>query len=289
MDISDARRQVAEINGLQSQPKYSHAIEITAPALFSRLEKAVGGSSSSSSTNNQTLPVKKCLSLKINCHELDDLNGELKGLVLEIEFPFDYPSTSCCQIIKAINNGEINTDASAKITAYLQPMIGCECLELIIDWLIDNKSTCLSSCCNDGCGDGNSSNDDTTGKVECYILRYNHLLSGSEHKKEKAMVDVAKKSKLQGGLLWGTPGIVVVVPPSTEDDAKEYAVDSREIGKRPDGVEIMHLSSNALEEAGLGGLAQQKRGNKLKDMDTATLRMACGGDEELLRSVLGVK
>lgn len=277
MDISDARRQVAEINALQSQPKYAHAIETTTPALFNRLEKAVGNSSSSSS-NNRTLPVKKCLSLKIHCSELD--LDELSGLVLEIEFPLDYPSGSTCQV-NAINNGETVSDASAKIVTYLQSFLGCECLELALDWLSDNKSTCLSS--------SNDASNDTVGKVECYILRYNHLLSGPEHKKEKAMVDAAKKTKLLGGLLWGTPGIVVVVPPSTEDDAKEYSVESREIGKRPDGVESMHFPESGLEEAGLGGLAQQKRGGKLQNMDTATLRTACGGDETLLRSVLGVK
>lgn len=281
MDISDARRQVGEINALQdhSSSKYAHAIEIITPALFNRLEKATGNSNS-----NQTLPVKKCLSLKIHCRELDDLD-ELLGLVLEIEFPFNYPSGSSCLILHATNNGTNVDDFDSKITTYLESFVGCECLELVLDWLSDNSSTCLLS---------NSSNDhdvssDTVGKVECYVLRYNHLLSGSEHKKEKALVDTAKKSKLQGGLLWGTPGIVVVVPPSTEEDAKEYAVDSREIGKRPDGVESMHLLESALEEAGLGGLAQQKRGGRLKDLDTATLRTACGGDEDLLRSVLGVR
>ena len=81
----------------------------------------------------------------------------------------------------------------------------------------------------------------------------------------------------------------MLVPSTTLDDAKEYAVDTREIGKRADGVEILHLPQSGLEEAGLGGMAQQKRGGKLKDMDTATLRTACGGDEDLLRLVLGVK
>eukprot|EP00571_Detonula_confervacea_P005077 CAMPEP_0172326092 /NCGR_PEP_ID=MMETSP1058-20130122/55591_1 /TAXON_ID=83371 /ORGANISM="Detonula confervacea, Strain CCMP 353" /LENGTH=276 /DNA_ID=CAMNT_0013042797 /DNA_START=75 /DNA_END=905 /DNA_ORIENTATION=+ len=276
MDLSDARRQVTEINAFQAQSKYAHAIEITTPALFNRLEKSVGGSTSSS---NQHLPVKKCLSLKIKCRELDDLD-ELSGLILEIEFPLDYPSGSTCQI-HAINNGANAAGVGTKITTYLESFVGCECLELVLDWLSDNNSTCLQ--CN------NDASSDTPGMVECYILRYNHLLAGPEHKKEKAMVDTAKKSKLQGGLLWGTPGIVVVVPPSTEEDAKEYAVDSREIGKRPDGVESMHLPESGMEEAGLGGLAQQKRGGRLKDLDTATLRIACGGDEDLLRSVLGIR
>ena len=70
MDINDARRQVTEITSLQGQAKYSHAIEINTPALFNRLEKAVGCSSAS----NVTLPVKKCLSLNIHCRELDDIN-----------------------------------------------------------------------------------------------------------------------------------------------------------------------------------------------------------------------
>lgn len=42
MDISDARRQVVEINALQGQSKFSHAIEVITPALFNRLERAVG-------------------------------------------------------------------------------------------------------------------------------------------------------------------------------------------------------------------------------------------------------
>ena len=51
----------------------------------------------------------------------------------------------------------------------------------------------------------------------------------------------------------------------------------------------MFLPKIGLEEAGLGGLAQQKRGGKIKDMDTATLRTACGGDESLLKQVLDVR
>ena len=103
------------------------------------------------------------------------------------------------------------------------------------------------------------------------------------------MCDTAKKSKLQGGIYWGTPGVVILVPPSTIEDAKEYAADCRDIGKRSDVVESMYLPKNGIEEAGLGGLAQQKRGGRLKDMDSSILRLACGGVEDLVRSVLGVK
>ena len=103
MDINDARRQITEITSIQGQAKYSHAIEINTPALFNRLEKAVGSSTTTSS--NVTLPVKKCISLNINCRELDDINILLSGLILEIELPLDYPSSSSCRVIHATNNG----------------------------------------------------------------------------------------------------------------------------------------------------------------------------------------
>eukprot|EP00978_Attheya_sp_CCMP212_P032033 scaffold123288_cov50-Attheya_sp.AAC.2 len=160
----------------------------------------------------------------------------------------------------------------------------------VLDWLAENKDSCLNEneCIDNGdilppLGNGN---DDM---VTCYIIRYNHLLSGPEHKKEKSMIDAAKKSKLQGGLRWGTPGVVIVVPPSTEEDAKEYGSECRTIGKRPSGVEEVQLPQTGIEEAGLGGLAQQKRGGKLQDLDTAGLRISCGGDDNLLRTVLGVQ
>ena len=97
------------------------------------------------------------------------------------------------------------------------------------------------------------------------------------------MVDAAKKSKLHGGLLWGTPGIVVLVPPTTADEANEYASECRAFGKRADGVEEIWFPRRGIEEAGL------KSGvGKLKQMETATLRLACDGDESLLRRILGV-
>lgn len=288
MDISNAQRQVAEINALKGHPKYAHVLQIATPALFNRLEVVVA-CSSSSSNQQQSVPVKKCVAIKIVCNEIDDVRDELSSLEVDITLPLSYPTASviCQDDIQATNKGEAAEALSKKLSTYLEQFTGCECIELIIDWLIDNKSTCLSA--SNVVHSASNNDSSNASRVECYILRYNHLLSGPEHKKEKAMVNTAKKGKLQGGLLWGTPGIVVVVPPSTIEDAKEYATDCRDIGKRPDGVESFYLQKDALEEVGLGGLAQQKRGGKLKDMDTATLRAACGGDEELLRNVLGVK
>mmetsp|Transcript_74 Transcript_74/g.110 ORF Transcript_74/g.110 Transcript_74/m.110 type:complete len:302 (-) Transcript_74:229-1134(-) len=301
MEPSNAVRQVEEILTLKDQ-YYKDAIEIKTPQLFNRLSRV--GPKSVGRGGATLLEVKKCLSFYISCGTL--YPDELDDLLLEFTFPLDYPSESTCNVralsAKAVQNSSDSNEnegyesCTRQIEQYLKSFCGYECVELTLDWVAQNKNTCLlddnSSKRNDHSVEGGSSDnagDDRLGKVKCYVLRYNHLLEGPEHKKEKAMIDAAKKARLQGGLLWGTPGVVVVVPPTTEDDAKEYASECRTIGKRADGVEEIWLPQVGIDEAGLGGLAQQKRGGKLQELNTVGLRSACGGDEDLLRSVLGVR
>lgn len=309
MDVSNAVRQVEEILTLQDQFRqddHEHAMTIKTPALFQRLQRI-----SPSMAGSAPLDVKKCLSFDISCGVLfsndnnnygdsgndNGSNSDLSDLIVSCEFPLTYPSESICRI-RAISARDLKVEyegCTSAIATYLQSFVGCECMEMALDWIRLNQGTCLQMTNmtdkNDGVGSGSGSSLSVPAKegfVPCFILRYNHLLSGPEHKKEKSMMDTAKKSKLQGGLVWGTPGIVVLVPPTSEEDAREYASDCRSIGKRPDGVEEIYLPKDAIEKAGLGGLAQQKRGNKLQELDTAGMRLACGGDEDLLRHVLGV-
>lgn len=283
MNISDAVRQVEEILNLQDRWfAKDGGVTVQTPALFSRLQKVTG----SNQKSNKRLEVKKQLAFDIDCSVLHP--DDLEDMIIEVTFPLNYPSSAPCQVraVKASNRELEYKKCSADMEAYLQAFVGCECVDMLLDWLLDNKENCLSS--ESLGGDNVESINDHEGKQKCYILRYNHLLSGPEHKKEKAMIATAKKSQLQGGLLWGTPGIVVVVPPSTEEDAKEYASECRTIGKRAEGPNEIWLPESGLEEAGMGGLAQQKRGGKLQELDTAGLRIGCGGDESLLRQVLGV-
>lgn len=286
MDVSNAVRQAQELEDVLAAKDhlYRDAIEIKTPALFSRLQRI------RPSTKGQ-LELKKCLSFYIKCEIL--YPDELPDLILEFAFPPDYPSGSILSVralrVGASDSGSEFKSCTAAIRLYLKAFAGFECVELALEWIADNKDTCLDESPEGECSsNGITTSDDRDGKIQCYVLRYNHLVSGPEHKKEKSMLDSAKKAKLQGGLLWGTPGIVIVVAPSTEEDAKEYGLDCRTIGKRPDGVEKMWLPQSGIEEAGLAGLAQQKRGGKLLELDTAGMRTACGGDEDLLRSVLGI-
>lgn len=272
-------RQVEELH-THTQLWYGHAIKICTPGLLARLQKVT----STTTTSSTALQVKKCVSFQLNCGVLHP--EELSDLVLTCTFPINYPEEEVCSVAALLTNNATGTTTQSTsvadaINTYLAPMLGCDCIEMIVEWLANHKQTCLIET-------GATTEDpDHHGKAECYVLRYNHLLNGPEHKKEKQMVASAKSSKLQGGLLWGTPGIVVVVPPCTEEDATEYARECRTIGKKC-AMEVVWLPQQGLEKGGLGGLPQAKRGGKLQSMSTTLLRTVCGEDEDLLRTVLGI-
>ena len=75
-----------------------------------------------------------------------------------------------------------------------------------------------------------ASTADAGSRISLHVLKYNHLLLGSEHKKEKAMVSIAKKSLL-GGVCYGTPGLVVLLG-ADEETTTGYLGDCRSAGKR---------------------------------------------------------
>ena len=194
MEASNAERQVEELLTLQEQ-WYNEAIHIKTPTLFHRLKRTIG-------KIKGIIDVKKQLRFEISCGVLCSSSSSsrmLDDLILDIEFPLDYPSENICQV-KAISktSGKEYISCTNQIQQYLHSFRGCECVEIILDWIEQNKNTCLIESSEDH---NNSSNDnDLEGKIKCFVLRYNHLLSGPEHKKEKAMIDTAKKMKLQGGI-----------------------------------------------------------------------------------------
>jgi hypothetical protein len=284
MNVTNARRQVNEIQSLQNS-WYGHAIKVTTPGLYNKLQKLLSNTSASS---KGTIKVKKNLAFQFDCTIVHP--EDLPDVVIEFTYPCSYPENQLCTV-NVINSrtSEPYTSCTTLVNTYLQSFLGSESVQIVLEWLSENKKTCLLEVSNgESNGETKQNSSPKNGQVECYVLRYNHLLSGSEHKKEKQMIDVAKKSRLQGGILWGTPGIVVIVPESTEEDAKEYASECRAIGKRADGVEIFWFSKDEIDAVGMGGIAQKKRGNKLLELTTSSLRIVCGGVEEVLRQVLGV-
>ena len=275
MDLTNATRQVKELLALRDK-WYNDAITIQTPTLFSRLQEAI-----QKQQQYHHLDVKKCIKFDFKCCVL--YPDELSDLILEFTFPFDYPSSATCQVkSKSRSSDSEYVSCTSAIEEYIRPFTGCECVELIIDWLADNKDTCLSQ--NDASLNGsyNSIPNANDNILKCFVLRYNHLLFGPEHKKEKEMVDTAKKFQLHGCLVWGTPGIVILVPPSTEEDTKEYASECRQIGKRPSGIEEIFVKKEVIETLSIGQ-------GKFQDIDISVLKSACNGHDDLLRSILGVR
>jgi hypothetical protein len=115
--------------------------------------------------------------------------------------------------------------------------------------------------------------------------RYNHLLKGPEHKKERAMVQAAKKDGLQGAVLYGTPGLVLLIN-CDKDDVQSYMLRCKTIGKHPDLPVVFCTPPEALQAA---GLAQRKCGGKLAEIDIPSLRLLLGGDETKVKEALGVR
>lgn len=273
MDFTNATRQVEELLAL-NEKWYNDAITIQTPTLFSRLQIAV-----QQQQRNPHLDVKKCLKFELKCAVL--YPDELSDLILEFTFPFDYPSSSTCHVqSKSLKDGVEYKSCTSAIEDYIRPFTGCECVELVLDWLAENKDTCLSN--TDTLSTDQNIEKPNNGLIKCFVLRYNHLLFGPEHKKEKDMVDSAKKFQLQGCLVWGTPGIVILVPPSTEEDAKDYASECRNIGKRPGGIEEIFVTKEIIESLGIGQ-------GRFQSIDISVLKSECNGNDDLLRCLLGVR
>ena len=266
----NAREQVAEVEALQQSLSFDEGcISLETPNLLRRLKAFA----KPHVAGEKTACIKRCVELKIDCSRLKRACETVKKLNVRVVFPCDYPLERTCDVSVSTLTGEGQALAEqSRIVAFLAPFAGNRCVECFLDYMLEWK---------DDPNQGDS--------VACFALRYNHLLKGNEHKKEKSMLSEAKSMKLQGCILWGTPGVVLVVPDSSEEDAKEFSKICREIGKRADGPHRCTVSAEALDANGVGGLGQRKRGGKLKEIDKGALRDICKGDDDVFKFILGIK
>jgi hypothetical protein len=116
--------------------------------------------------------------------------------------------------------------------------------------------------------------DTSTGLAETrvFILQFNHLLKGPEHKKEKDMVSAGKSCGLVGGVVYGTPGYVALTGGAESSvDVADYLRDCRSIGKRGEIIHEGKYYYGASEEAKL------KKG--FTEFLIADLEIAVGGPD----------
>ena len=300
LTLERVRRQIDEVLELQDR----YAARILAPKLFARMQLCA-------ERGVEPKGVAKRLSVRVPARPIAEA---LDGLALQFEFPSAYPDSAALQLrVVPVCGGDgdggeggtsiagadgsggagagtcagagaagaveaLAAKTEASVAEYLVPFIGHECVFAALEFLSDQACELAAAA---------AAALEPRGQI-CFALRFNHLLKGPEHKKEKSMVDTAKKQGLQGAIVWGTPGVIILTG-CTEADAAEYLSACRAIGKRGEMLMPLHLAAEALESQGLGGLAQQKRGGKLAELNTAGLRASLGGDETLLKTVLGVQ
>jgi len=257
------------------------------PKLFQRLRNCV-------KCSREPTGASKELSLTL---KLSYFNFTWGDALLNVIFPFAYPDCG----LPHFNLLSQKLPAARleycirELERYLQPFSGHCCLSSAFEFMVDNVESLLSSATTDDDsrepasqslldkeGEGRNENQQHEQEAVSFI-RFNHLLKGPEHKKEKAILDAAKKDGLSGAIIWGTPGVILISNVDDEEDVQEYMRTCKTIGKRPDGPIVIHVMKEALEGAGVG-----KRGSKLAEIDTAGLRTMLGGDEGLLREALGV-
>jgi hypothetical protein len=117
------------------------------------------------------------------------------------------------------------------------------------------------------------------------VLSYHHLLYGSEHKKEKAVVSAAKSLNIKGFILYGTPGIIVLCE---NDDAivRSYLDECRSIGKSGN-QSVSFVLKNQEEE----NICREIFTRGLDSIDLTRLReimLYFGKDEVVVREILGL-
>jgi hypothetical protein len=76
-----------------------------------------------------------------------------------------------------------------------------------------------------------NSSPPATSEIHRHFFSFNHLLFGAGHHKEKAMLKAAKSIGLQGAILYGTPGIIIV-DAIDADSLTSFENECRTIGKK---------------------------------------------------------
>mmetsp|Transcript_11493 Transcript_11493/g.18761 ORF Transcript_11493/g.18761 Transcript_11493/m.18761 type:complete len:261 (+) Transcript_11493:132-914(+) len=123
--------------------------------------------------------------------------------------------------------------------------------------------------------------------LSLHVLKYNHLLLGNEHKKEKVMMSIAKKSLL-GGVCYGTPGLIVLLG-ADDGTAASFLDDCRAAGKRGEVVFQGNLDGAVLQGTGSRWPAADVTARKGFVVLTAQEVQACmGGLQAFKQHVLQI-
>ena len=154
------------------------------------------------------------------------LSCTIPGLNVTIEFPRGYPDAEPLSVALTLDNSNGNS-VQSQIDAFIAAFIGSPSgyAADVVQYMYDIAESLPEE-------------GESPAETRVKIVQFNHLLKGSEHKKEKDMFSAGKSSGLIGGMAYGTPGYVVAIAADDGDDiVGSYLRECRSIGKRG---EIIH-------------------------------------------------
>lgn len=145
-----------------------------------------------------------------------------------IQFPREYPDIEPLSVALTVDDSNLDS-LQAQIDTFISAFVGSpsgyavdvvQYMTEIVDSLTPAEG------------------DKAAAEARVKILQFNHLLKGSEHKKEREIFLAGKSSGISGGMIYGTPGYVIAVVIDGGDDVVgTYLRKCRSIGKRG---EIIH-------------------------------------------------
>ena len=261
-------RIAAQLESLSSVAREFPAAEVicTTPKLLARMERAASSAAQRVSQPNKPL-----------CFTFREGQGTASvdvALALQVEFPSGFPDLhddplriTICDSVAVAGREKLQ----GELDSFVSACAGYDCLVDAVRFVQENAAAASDTSA--------APLADRSQRVA--VLSFNHLLKGGEHKKEKEMVSAAKSHGLSGFIVYGTPGLVILVGFEEGDDSS-YLVTSRGIGKRGDVVYEGKL------ELGEAATSQASR-KGLGEIDLSGVRELLGGDEELYREVIGVR
>ena len=271
LNLSRSKLQVDELDLLIESVDYGDAVTVTTPKLLQRLRTCVD-------RGCEPRGILKVISVDINLAFLDFTWADA---LLKLSLPGGYPEFDTLTL--TLSSEKLSEQClnycMGELQQYLRPFEGHPCIATAIEFLVDNVEDLLRA--------GNDTPDVPTQPIQndsiftpVNFIRFNHLLKGPEHKKEKSMVDIAKKKNLNGAIIWGTPGIVCLLD-CDDDEVMDYMRECKTIGKRPDGPTVIHMEEGKESRVEFGK-------GKLAELSIDDLRLFFDGNEVLFREALGI-
>jgi hypothetical protein len=149
---------------------------------------------------------------------------ELRAHVLpnniRITWPLDYPDISPLHVEFTEYSNDTDGSVSRNLYIFISAFVGSS-----IGYAIDIVRYAIDLL--DEAREKAESKKETLG-ISLHVLKFNHLLKGPEHKKEKEMMSCGRH--YHGAIYYGTPGLVALC--GADEIAHEYLQSCRSVGKR---------------------------------------------------------